>query len=143
MVYPHQLAAGIELVKNLPNQKFVLDHIAKPKISEELDKDWVYNIEKLASMPNAFCKISGMVTEANNYIWEKGDFDAFLDVIVANFGFERIMYGSDWPVCLLAGSNKAQLSVIDNYFSNYPKEVKSKLMGENATRFYQLQSLEI
>lgn len=138
LVYAHQLPAAIELVRSLPNQAFVLDHIAKPKISEGLDKEWVSNIKTLATFPNVYCKVSGIVTETNNYQWKATDFKPFLDVIVANFGTNRMMYGSDWPVCLLAANYETQLAIVRTYMATFSAHEKAKIMGENTMEFYNL-----
>jgi len=138
LVYAHQLPAAIELVKSLPNQAFVLDHIAKPKISEGLDAEWVSNIKQLASYSNVFCKVSGMVTETKNYKWTFSDFTPFLDVIIDSFGVDRVMYGSDWPVCLLAADYKEQLTILLMHIENFSSDDQAKIMGGNAVSFYNI-----
>ena len=139
LVYAHQLPAAIELVRSLPNQAFVLDHIAKPKISEGLDVAWGANIKQLAAFPNVTCKVSGMVTETNDFQWKSANFESFLNVIVANFGIERIMYGSDWPVCLLAAQYEEQLTIVQDYFAAFSEAEQAKVMGGNAIKFYNLE----
>lgn len=139
LIYGHQLPAAIALVQSLPNQAFVIDHIAKPKISEGLDAAWVANMKTIASFPNVNCKVSGMVTETTNFQWKKADFIPFLDTIVANFGVKRIMYGSDWPVCLLAADYKEQLLIVTDYFATFSETVFSKIMGGNTIKFYNLE----
>ena len=139
LVYAHQLPAAIELVRSLPNQAFVLDHIAKPKISEGLDVAWVANIKQLAAFPNVTCKVSGMVTETNDFQWKSANFESFLNVIVTSFGIERIMYGSDWPVCLLAAQYEEQLTIVQDYFAAFSASEKEKIMGGNAIKFYNLE----
>ena len=140
LVYAHQLPAAIDLVRSLPNQKFVIDHIAKPKISKGLDKDWVLNIEELTASENVYCKLSGMVTETDDFQWEHADIQSYLDIVVAAFGVDRLMYGSDWPVCLLAASYDEQIGIIKDYFSTFSEIEQSKIMGENAIRFYNLNT---
>ncbi len=139
LVFARQLPAAIELVKALPKQKFVLDHLAKPEISKELDEEWQTNIAKLAEHPNVFCKLSGMVTETDNYKWKQSDFTPFLDVILNSFGTDRVMYGSDWPVCLLAADYGSQLNILQNYISNFSEFEQSKIMGGNTSSFYNLK----
>ena len=138
LVTPIQLQSAIKLVKIFPNQKFVLDHIAKPRISEPLNKTWVSEIINLSKYSNVFCKISGLVTETKGYSFSETDFLPFLDVIFKYFGFDRIMYGSDWPVCLLAADYKKVLEIISNYLMSYDSKIREKIMGTNAKIFYNL-----
>ena len=138
LVTPIQLQSAIKLVKIFPNQKFVLDHIAKPRISEPLNKTWVSDIINLSKYSNVFCKISGLVTETKGYNFSETDFLPFLDVIFKYFGFDRIMYGSDWPVCLLAADYKKVLEIISNYLTSYDSKIREKIMGTNAKIFYNL-----
>jgi len=138
LVTPIQLQSAIKLVKIFPNQKFVLDHIAKPRISEPLNKTWVSEIINLSKYSNVFCKISGLVTETKGYNFSETDFLPFLDVIFKYFGFDRIMYGSDWPVCLLAADYKKVLEIISNYLMSYDSKIREKIMGTNAKIFYNL-----
>jgi len=138
LVTPIQLQSAIKLVKIFPNQKFVLDHIAKPRISEPLNKTWVSDIINLSKYSNVFCKISGLVTETKGYNFSETDFLPFLDVIFKYFGFDRIMYGSDWPVCLLAADYKKVLEIISNYLMSYDSKIREKIMGTNAKIFYNL-----
>ena len=138
LVYPHQLAAAVRLSRTFPEQKFVLDHIAKPRISEELDKEWINNIKELASNPNVSCKVSGMVTETANFQWQQEDFFPFMDIVLNAFGWQRIMYGSDWPVCLLGGNYKDVLTIVTDYISKLSNNEKAGIMGLNAIEFYSL-----
>ena len=138
LVTPIQLQSAIKLVKIFPNQKFVLDHIAKPRISEPLNKTWVSDIINLSKYSNVFCKISGLVTETKGYNFSETDFLPFLDLIFKYFGFDRIMYGSDWPVCLLAADYKKVLEIISNYLMGYDSKIREKIMGTNAKIFYNL-----
>ena len=138
LVTPIQLQSAIKLVKTFPNQKFVLDHIAKPRISEPLSKTWVNDIINLSKQDNVFCKISGLVTETKGYNFLEVDFLPFLDIIFQYFGFDRIMYGSDWPVCLLAAQYKKVLDIITDYLSSYDSKTREKIMGTNAQIFYNL-----
>ena len=139
LVFAHQLPAAIELVKTFPKQKFVLDHLAKPQYSKGLDKDWQANIETLAQYSNVSCKLSGMVTETENFKWKQSDFIPFLDVIFTSFGTDRVMYGSDWPVCLLAADYAAQLNILQEYIADFSEYEQSNIMGGNAISFYNLK----
>jgi len=139
LVFARQLPAAIELVKVFPQQKFVLDHLAKPQVSQEFDKEWRKNIEALAECPNVFCKLSGMVTETERFSWKKSDFKPYLDVVFTSFGIDRVMYGSDWPVCLLAADYDAQLNILQEYISDFSIRDQAKVMGGNAISFYNLK----
>ncbi len=138
LVFPQQLTAAIELVAKFPNQKFVLDHIAKPKISEAIDREWISNINALAKHKNVYCKLSGMVTETTNFSFEEKDFITFIDTIHQAFGPDRILFGSDWPVCLLAADYQKVLGIVSDYLENYSPEINKKILGANAIKFYNL-----
>ena len=139
LVFPSQLPAAIELVNKFPDQKFVVDHIAKPLIKESKIEPWKTEMISLAKSPNVMCKISGMVTEADWSSWESGDINPYLDLIFNAFGPDRIMFGSDWPVCLLAASYEQQLEIVETYISSFSPEDKNKIMGGNAINFYNLK----
>ncbi|MEO7046777.1 MAG: amidohydrolase family protein, partial [Ferruginibacter sp.] len=109
LILPDQLKFCIELVAAFPEQKFVIDHIAKPNIKNGEIEDWQHQIKKISAYPNLYCKISAMTTEADWKNWKQQDFKPYLDVIVNAFGTRRIMFGSDWPVCLVAGSYEETL----------------------------------
>lgn len=138
LVFAHQLPAAIDLVRQFPNQAFVLDHIAKPKISDGLGSDWKANIKKIAAYPNVNCKLSGMVTETTDFQWKQSDFRPFMEVILAEFGVNRVLYGSDWPVCLLAAKYDQQLAIVQEYIATFSEYEQAKIMGENAIEFYNL-----
>ncbi len=138
LIYQHQLTSAIELVRALPNQLFVLDHLAKPMISSTMDKAWSSRIRELALSPNVYCKVSGMVTETTHDRWKKDDFIPYLDVVFNAFGVDRIMYGSDWPVCLLAADYQLQLTITQDYISSLTENEQAKVMGRNASIFYNL-----
>lgn len=138
LVFAHQLPAAIELVRQFPNQKFVVDHIAKPKISEGLSATWQKNIQTLAEFPNVYCKLSGMVTETAEFSWSKSDFTPFIDLVLEAFGTDRVMYGSDWPVCLLAATYQEQLTIVKDHIITLSKTEQAKIMGGNAIDFYNL-----
>lgn len=136
LVFPKQLPAAIELVATLPEQRFVLDHIAKPHIKEGTISPWREQIRELAKAPNVLCKVSGMVTEADWQKWQRADFRPYLDVVFEAFGADRLMYGSDWPVCLLAGEYAKVFSLADEYFTQLTATDQAKVFGGNAARFY-------
>lgn len=138
LVFPSQLPAAIKLALKFPNQKFVVDHIAKPLIKDGTLEPWKKDMKTLAKSPNICCKVSGMVTEANWNSWLIEDFKSYLDVVFQAFGSDRIMFGSDWPVCLLAASYQQQLDIIENYIVPLSTADKLNIMGENARKFYKL-----
>src|SRR5579885_782023 len=104
LIYPRQLEAALEFARRLPAQKLVVDHLAKPEIRSRAIREWAARMRQLAAMPHVFCKVSGMVTEADWKEWRTEDFRPYLDVVFECFGAERLMFGSDWPVCLVAES---------------------------------------
>jgi L-fuconolactonase len=138
LIYHYQLEQAIQFVKFFPEQKIVIDHIAKPDIKSGEYAQWQTNIKKIALHQNVYCKVSGMVTEADWHDWKETDFKIYLDTIVKAFGTDRIMYGSDFPVCLLAANYEQQLSIVNNYFEAFSNVEKKKIMGGNAVKFYNL-----
>lgn len=138
LVYERQLLEAIKLVESFPNQRFVLNHIGKPKISLGLDERWVSNIIELSKHENLYCKISGMVTETENKIWQTSDFYPFIDTVVKAFGVDRIMFGSDWPVNLLAADYNEVLGIVESFFKGSSQNDFDKIMGLNAQQFYQI-----
>jgi L-fuconolactonase len=139
LIFPDQLEYSNRLVASFPNQKFVLDHIAKPSIKSGDIDQWKKEIRKIAAHPNLFCKVSGMVTEADWKIWTAADLKPYLDVVVEAFGPGRLMFGSDWPVCLVAATYRDVLGVVVNYFSSFSDDEKRSIFGLNAARFYNLE----
>lgn len=138
LIVPKHLAAALELVQQFPEQKFVIDHVAKPYIRDGKIDEWKAGMEKLAQHSNVFCKISGMVTEADWKNWTADQLKPYIDVAVNSFGIDRTMYGSDWPVCLVASSYKRWLQTVKDYFSSYSADDQEKFFSSNAIKFYQL-----
>ena len=138
LIYPDQLGFIKEFVAKFPEQKFVIDHLAKPYIKDGKINEWKKNIEDVAEFENVFCKISGYVTEADWHNWKPGDFRPYFDVVVNAFGVDRIIFGSDWPVCLLGGSYSDIFNVVTTYFSTFTQNEQDKFFGNNATKFYNL-----
>jgi L-fuconolactonase len=138
LIYPDQLSFSKELVSLFPDQKFVIDHLAKPDIRAQRFEGWKENIAAFKPFENVYCKVSGMVTEADWKNWNLEDFKPYLDVIVQTFGTDRIMFGSDWPVCLVAASYKEVLAIVRDYFSSFSKEEQQKIFGKNAINFYNI-----
>jgi L-fuconolactonase len=138
LIYPRQLPAAIELVEKFPDQKFVLDHLAKPLIRTQEIEPWAKQIRMLARNPNVCCKLSGLVTEANWTNWQPADFDPYLDCAFEAFGADRLMFGSDWPVCLLAASYSQVRKVVEQYIARFHPGSQANIFGLNAIQFYGL-----
>ncbi len=136
LVFPKQLPAAIKLVEMFPDQPFVLDHLAKPHLKDGRLDPWREHIEMLASFPNCCCKVSGLVTEADWKNWQPTDFAPYLDVVVNSFGVDRLMYGSDWPVCLLAGNYERVHGLAAAFAKQFSKGDQAKFFGGNAAKFY-------
>jgi L-fuconolactonase len=138
LIYPHQLEEAIELVKQNPDQPFVLDHLAKPYIKDKKIEKWAEYIKQLAAFKNVNCKLSGLLTEGDWNHWQASDFSDYLTVVMEAFGRDRLMFGSDWPVCLLAGSYQHVLRIVEDFIEGLSLADKNKIMGENAHNFYKL-----
>ncbi len=138
LIFPRQLRAAITLAERFPEQPFVLDHLAKPRIKGGALSPWREQIRQLAALPNVLCKVSGMVTESDWQNWRAEDFKPYLDVVFEAFGPDRLMFGSDWPVCLLAGSYERVFELVQNYVSRLGSDTEAKFFGGNAAKFYGL-----
>ena len=138
LIYPNQLEEARLLIEKNPDQPFVLDHLAKPYIKQQKIKNWASDIKELAKYKNVYCKLSGMVTEADWNHWQFENFKKYLSVAFDTFGSDRLMFGSDWPVCLLAGSYEHVVKIIDLFIENLEQEEKNNIMGGNAYNFYNL-----
>lgn len=138
LIFERQLPAAISLVKDFPNQKFIIDHIAKPNIKSETIYSWKSNIEEIAKNDNVWCKISGMVTEADWKNWKPEDLKPYLDVIFENFSTDKLMFGSDWPVLNVASDYSEVVKTLEDYISKFSKEDQNKIWFENANEFYKL-----
>jgi L-fuconolactonase len=142
LIYPKQLPAAVELVGRLPEQRFVIDHLAKPEIKARKTAPWAAQMREIAQNRNVFCKISGLVTEADWKHWKADDFKPYLDVVFDAFAADRLMFGSDWPVCLLAATYRQVKQLIEGYVKGYSEADKEKLFGGNAERFYGLKTAQ-
>ncbi len=138
LIYARHLPVANEFVRQFPEQKFVIDHIAKPQIKAREIDTWARGIRAVAKHSNVWCKLSGMVTEADWKHWKLEDFRPYLDVVFDSFGIDRLMFGSDWPVCLLGGSHAQVKQIIDDYTKALSTSDRDKIFGGNATRFYGL-----
>jgi L-fuconolactonase len=139
LIFPDQLKYAVELVSRFPDQPFVLDHIAKPDIKNQTINEWERDIRELGRFENVYCKASGMVTEADWMQWEPEDFSPYLEVVFEAFGAGRVMYGSDWPVCLVAASYDRMLGLVKDYTSKLSAHEQELFWGGNATKFYNLK----
>lgn len=138
LIYERQLSVAAELIRKFPDQQFIVDHIAKPNIKEGEIRNWELGMRKLATFPNVNIKVSGMVTEADKKEWKAEDFDPYLGVVWREFGEDRILLGSDWPVCLGVASYYEVMSLSENFFKNYGQGVIEKVCATNAIRIYSL-----
>jgi L-fuconolactonase len=140
LIYPIHLKHAVTLVEEFPDQKFVVDHLAKPYIKEKRIDTWKRDIEALSQYQNVHCKISGMLTEADWYAWRTDDFTPYLDAVFNAFSTNRVMYGSDWPVCLLAGGYNRALEILQIYTSRLSQQEQQQFFGGNAIDFYGLSN---
>jgi L-fuconolactonase len=138
LVYEKQVAAAIEFVDRHPNQIFVLDHMGKPRIRERVLEPWRKNISELARREHVYCKLSGLVTEADWASWTEDDLQRYVDIALAAFGPQRIMAGSDWPVCLLATTYAKWFEVVDRMIDSLSASEKSRILGGTAIEAYRL-----
>jgi len=138
LIFPHQLGATLEFVKQFPNQKFVIDHMAKPYIKDGFFDGWAVLMKEVAKYENVYCKLSGMITEADYNLWTSKQIEPYMDVVLEAFGSECLMFGSDWPVCLVAGNYAEVKSLVTNFISTLSTEEQKDIMGRNAIDFYNL-----
>jgi len=139
LIYPKQLPATLKLVQTFPEQPFVLDHIAKPLIRDGVISPWREQILELASFANVSCKVSGLVTEANHTQWQSAEFRPYLEVVFEGFGAKRLMFGSDWPVCLLAGSYEQVFLLVEDFVkrqARWDDTAQAAFFGGNCAQFY-------
>ena len=139
LLVPRQLRAATQLAAILPDQRFVLDHLAKPLIKDGVLEPWASDLGALALHPNVYCKLSGLITEADWGSWKPAQLRQYLDVVVESFGVDRLMWGSDWPVCLLAGSYHEVREVIAEYLVRFSVDERNAIFGGNAAACYGLE----
>jgi L-fuconolactonase len=137
LIFPRQLPAASKLASAFPEQPFVLDHIAKPPIKDGALDPWRGQLQKLATLPNVCCKVSGLITEADWTSWHPKHFKPYLDVVFESFGPDRVMFGSDWPVALLAGTYQQVFELVRDYVATLGAGVEDAFFGRNAVNFYQ------
>lgn len=138
LIYHHQLKPALEFAAAFPDMKLVIDHCAKPDIRHKNIEEWKKLMQEMAKMPHVYCKLSGLLTEANWKQWSAADFYPYLDVVFEAFGTDRLLFGSDWPVMLLSGIYVQWKSLLEKYMENFSYEEKEKVFGGNAIQFYNL-----
>ncbi|KDN55588.1 amidohydrolase family protein [Flavobacterium seoulense] len=138
LIFPHQLGAALELVRRFPNQKFVIDHIAKPYLKDGFYDGWATLMKAIAEHKNVYCKLSGMTTEADYNNWTPEQIEPYMQLVLDAFGANRILFGSDWPVCLVAGNYTKTKELVTNFIAKLSSEEQAAIMGGNAVQFYKL-----
>ena len=138
LILQDQLRFIPELVSRFPNQRFVIDHLAKPGIKAGEISSWKKDIQLVAQHENVYCKISGMVTEADLQNWKSEDFIPYIDVVLNAFSTKRVMYGSDWPVCLAGGNYTEVIHIVRSLFRSFTANEQQLFFGKNAIDFYHL-----
>ena len=142
LIYTRHLPVATEFVGRFPRQRFVLDHMAKPPIKSRGVDEWARGIQGLTAFPNVYCKVSGLVTEADWQVWKPEDIRPYLDVAFECFGPSRLMAGSDWPVCTVAAPYARVMNLVKDYLGKYSTNEKEAVLGENASAFWRLKRQE-
>lgn len=137
-IHHEQLPAVTELVRRCPNTQFVLDHLGKPNVKARQLDPWRKQIRELAALPNVACKVSGLVTEADHSTWQPEDLTPYISHVLDAFGENRVVFGGDWPVILLASSYVRWVETLQALTASLPESARSKLWHENASRIYRL-----
>lgn len=138
LIHPRHLRAALKLAAEFPQQRFVLDHIAKPLIADGVMEPWQTDMRAMAQLPNVSCKVSGMVTEARWNHWKAEDFRPYLDVVFDAFTPSRIMIGSDWPVCTVSAGYGATMRLVMDYIAELTAQDRNAVLGSNCAAFYRL-----
>lgn len=137
LVYTRHLPYVLQALERAPGLRAVIDHIAKPEIRARRMEPWKSHIRELAQYPNVYCKLSGMITEADRKNWKADDLQPYVEHVAECFGPQRLMFGSDWPVCLLAGTYSQVINTLAEILAPMLNEAAmAKILGENAARFY-------
>jgi len=140
LIYTQHLPVAAEFVAKFPRQRFVLDHMAKPPIKSGEIERWASGIRRLAQFSNVLCKLSGLVTEADWKRWKPEQITPYLDIAFEAFGPERLMIGSDWPVCLVAATYTKAMGVVQDWLRQFPLKTQQAILGENARHFWKLRA---
>jgi len=136
LILYYHLPVALTLAQNYPEQPFVVDHIGQPMIKEKMESPWKEDLAKLAKLENVYCKLSGMVELAVWRNWKPAEFTPYLDTVIDLFGTDRVMIGSNWPVCTLSGEFKPVMDVVVDYIQQFPEETREQILGGNCARFY-------
>jgi L-fuconolactonase len=139
LVYPRHLPVVVSFVERFPEQRFVLDHLAKPDVRGGEIRSWAAAIRRLAEAPHLACKLSGLVTEADWKSWTPEQLRPYLDVVFDCFGPERLLVGSDWPVCTVAGDYTRVMDVVLDYVERCGTGARAAVLGGNAARLWKLE----
>jgi len=139
LIYARQLESAVRMVERFPEQRFVIDHLAKPEIRLGKLEGWREWMKEMGKFPQVMCKVSGMVTEARVGDWKAEDLRPYMEVVLEVFGVDRLMFGSDWPVCLLAADYGRVLGVVEGALEGFSVVDRAKIFGGNALRFYGLE----
>lgn len=141
VTYPRHLPFVLQALEAVPGLRAVIDHISKPEIRSGKLEPWRSLIAELARRPNLYCKLSGLITEADHRLWSSDDLRPYVEHVIECFGFDRVLFGSDWPVCLCAGSYDQVIGALQEILSSKLDEATDrKLFGENSMRFYKLNA---
>ena len=138
LILERHLPNTIAFVDRHPSQVFVLDHIAKPRIATDELEPWAKNLRELARRPNVACKLSGMVTEADVATWTPAQLQPFFDVVIDAFGPARLLFGTDWPVCLAGVEYGRWKQIVEQALSTLSEPERAAILGENAICLYRL-----
>lgn len=138
LINHQQLKQALEFVSKFPEQKFVIDHCAKPDVKNKNVNDWKMYMKEMATYPNVYCKLSGLLTEVNWNEWTGADFNPYLDTVFELYGTDRLLFGSDWPVLNLSGTYRQWKFLLEKYMENYTENDRQKVFGLNAAQFYNL-----
>jgi L-fuconolactonase len=138
LVRPRELPAAVAAVRAQPGLRFVIDHIGKPPIHHGETAEWARGMAAVAALDNVYCKLSGMVTEADWNAWQPADLAPYVQRVLEWFGENRLMFGSDWPVCLLAASYGEVMDALDSALAGLGDVARAKIYGGNARAFYRL-----
>jgi L-fuconolactonase len=140
LIFPKHIKCAVEVVKKFGSQRFVVDHIAKPFIKDGTIEPWRTEMSELAECGNVYCKVSGMVTEALWDGWKREDFVPYMEAVLEVFGPNRVMFGSDWPVCTVAADYEEVVGIVQDFISGLSSSERARVMGDTAVEFYGLRS---
>lgn len=138
LIFPHQLVTALELVRLFPTINFVIDHLAKPYLKQNYFEGWAAAMRPFGQYDNVYCKVSGLVTEGDYKNWTAAELKPYLDLVFDTFPANRLMFGSDWPVCRVAVSHNRWTEIVKDYLNDRPDTDAEAVLGGTATRFYNL-----